>query len=124
MGFLSSYQQELFNSFRSKVRDEEIQIITVVNSGSGNSYGEGETETESSETVLGKVGWGSVLEKNEMQGGYVEIGDAKVIVDFADTAKVEAENVFLRPESGGDLAIIRVTPAEMSGETLIICNKR
>jgi hypothetical protein len=123
MGFLSSYQQELFNSFRSQVRDEEIELITVVSSGSGNSYGEGVVETEETETLDCKIGWGPVFKKSETPGGYEEIGDARIIIYYDDTSKVEAGNVFFRA-SGGDLAIIEVNPAELSGETLVICKRR
>ena len=124
MGFLSSYQQELFNSFRAKVRDEEITLISVVISGSGNTYGEGVVTTETEETLLCKMGWGSVLEKNEMQGGYNEVGDCRVLLAYSDMAKVDKENVFFRPSSGGDLAIIKITPSEMSAECLVTCKKK
>lgn len=121
---LSNYQQKLFNDFRAQVRDEEIDLVTVVSSGSGNSYGEGVTRTESTQTLLGKVGWNPIFEKNETQGGYEEIGDCSILFDYEDMDKVDVENVYLKTASGGDLAIIKITPAEMSGECLVICKKK
>lgn len=124
MGFLSSYQQKIFNSFRSKVRDEEITLVTLISSGSGNSYGEGVTESETRETVLCKIGWSPVFEKSETAGGYEEIGDAQVILSYDDMSKIQEDNIYLETASGGNLAILRITPAELSGECLVICKKK
>lgn len=121
---LTDYQKKLFNSYRAQIRDEEITLVSVISSGSGNSYGEGVTETESTEKVWGKVGWGSVFEKDETQGGFVEIGDAKVLLGYDDMDKVQEENVYVKTESGSSLAILKVVPSQLSGECLLICKKK
>ncbi|MCX5642443.1 MAG: hypothetical protein NTY10_04345 [Candidatus Omnitrophica bacterium] len=121
---LSDYQKRIFNSLRAKVRDETVTVVTVTKTGTGNPYGEGETVTETTVSILGKVGWNSVLEKNDTAGGYAEIGDCQVLISYTDMPKVSVENVYLRTSDAIDLMIIKIIPAEMTNEAIIICKRR
>ena len=121
---LSDYQKRIFNSLRAKVRDEAVTVVTVTKTGTGNSYGEGETVTETTVSILGKVGWNSVLEKNDTAGGYNAIGDAQVLIAYTDIPKVSIENVYLRTSDGIDLIIIKVVSVQMSAECVVICKRR
>ena len=122
---LSDYQLKMFNDLRAKVRDETVTVVTVTKTGAaGNPYGEGEIVTETTVSILGKVGWGSVLEKDDTAGGWMEIGDCRVLLSYLDMDKVNVENIHLRTADGVNLAIIKIIPAEITNELIVVCKRK
>jgi hypothetical protein len=120
----SDYQEKLFNDLRAKARDETVTVVTVTKAGASGPYKEGGTVTETTVAILGKVGWGPVMEKDDLAGGYNEIGDARVLLSYTDMSKVSVENVYLRTSESINLSIVKVIPVEMTNECLAVCKRR
>lgn len=122
---LSAYQEAILQAKRNEILDETITVVTVSYTGAQSDfYGAGKTLTETTQTVSGKVGWGSIIEKNPSTGGNVVVGDCTVLISLDDKSKVDGENTYLKDSTGIALEIIRILPAYDTNECVIYCKRR
>ena len=121
---LSEYQKKYLQGKRNELLEETITVVTITKTGSGNIYGEGKTVTESEQTINCKVGWGSIIEKNEEEGGYITLGDCQVLISLDDFDKIDDENVYLKTEEGIELSIQRIIKVKDSNEAVLVCKRR
>lgn len=121
---LNQYQKKYLQDKRNKILEETITVITITKTGSGNVYGEGQTVTKTGQTINCKIGWGAIIEKNELEGGYVKIGDCQILISLDDYDKVDDENIYLKTEEGIELNITRIIKVKDSNEAVLVCKRR